>query len=167
MRRDPRTPAEENLLFRVTSVALAWQLGDLTLDQARTECTDHERFQAMRFASIGSADKHAIQELVDAICRQDDGDTSFDAKMNINAGDPAQPPLYLSRRELAEMGYVMMTDSQGLRVWVSPLYSQDGEWFYGPTNVPPGDEKRKRESAMNAAYTDYRRKKHGRGHRDT
>jgi len=87
--------------------------------------------------------------------------------INVAAGETDQPPLYLSQEDLGEMGYVQMTNYEGKRVWVSPLYSMDGEWFYPPVHIPPGDERRKHEAAMNLAYTEYRRKKKGRGARDT
>jgi hypothetical protein len=38
--------------------------------------------------------------------------SSGDQQVNVAAGRPDQPPLWLSRAELAEMGYVQMTNGR-------------------------------------------------------
>lgn len=87
-------------------------------------------------------------------------------RINIAQGETDQPPLYLSEEELGEMGYAQMTNYEGKRVWVAPLFQMRGEWYYPPVHLPPGDDRRAREAALNASYNEYRRGKKGKGARD-
>lgn len=87
--------------------------------------------------------------------------------INIGAGESDTPPLFMTREQLGGLGYKQVRTWSGEVAWVSPLYWMHGEPYYPPVHLPPGEERREREAAMNAAYQDYRdaKKKSGGGGR--
>ena len=58
MRRDP-TPDEREAMEHVVEVAMAWQRGELALRAVVDLCSGYERWQAMRFADLGSDGKRS------------------------------------------------------------------------------------------------------------
>lgn len=76
--------------------------------------------------------------------------------IDVAAGSPAQPPLYLTRQELGELGYKQMRTWADEMAWVSPMYWMNGEPYYPPVHLVPGEERRTREAAMRKEYDDYR-----------
>src|SRR5688572_11660786 len=70
--REP-SPVEDATLAHVVEIARAWEAGMLPLSGVRTACTGYERWVAMRFAGIATADKHLLMRMVEALVR-DAGD---------------------------------------------------------------------------------------------
>jgi hypothetical protein len=162
-RRQPR-PDELQYITDVVVIAHQWLRDECTLQDVRESCGGYHRWLALCCVSLPKEDHLAVRDLTTALA--DDDDLRDGKKININAGNPTQPPLYMSLDDLGRLGYVQMTNHQGRRTWVSPLYSMHGEWFYPLVHLPPGEERRVREAAMNADYNAYRAKKKGKGHRD-
>jgi hypothetical protein len=162
-RRQPR-PDELQAIADVIVIAHQWARGECTLQDVRDSCSGYHRWLANCCVSLSAADGRAVQDLTTALA--DDDDLRDGKTINLNAGSTMQPPLYLSREQIGQLGYVQMTNHQGRRVWVSPLYGMRDEWHYPLVHLPPGEERREREAAMVAAYHEYRRGKKGRGHRD-
>lgn len=79
--------------------------------------------------------------------------------IDIAAGSPGQPPLYLTRQELGELGYKQVRTWKGEMAWVSPMFWMNGEPFYPPVHIEPGEKRRAQEEAMRAAYQAYRDEK--------
>jgi len=163
--RRQATPDEMQYVADIIVMAHQWLRGEVTLQDIRDSSSGYHRWLAACCVILDVRDKEALMDLTKALA--DDDDLHSGKTININEGNPIQPPLYLSREELGRMGYQQMTNHQGRRVWVSPLFQMHGEWFYPPVHLPPGENRRQQEAAMNAQYNEYRAaKKKGRGRRD-
>lgn len=153
MTRAPKTDAERETLRHVVELAHAWRGGDIDLAGVKRQCTGRERFQGMRFAEIGGADKRVLIELAEALV----------------AGAPGAFPFahgLLVEEELFEAGGAKaMTNRDGKRVYVWRIHSIEGDAYFPRVDLPPGEERRKHEEAASAAYRLYRdekRKQRGR-----
>jgi hypothetical protein len=168
MLRDPNEE-EKVVVDRVVAIATAWQAGDLKLSEARSQCRGYERFQAMRFLPRSSQERRAVSSLLDHLGYEDQDQPRYHiveygtepnlTPVNIMAHDSRQPPLYMTYSELGRLGYKEVTNWADQRVWVAPLYWINDEPRYPPVGLPPGEERREAEKAMNVQYEDYRRKK--------
>jgi hypothetical protein len=178
--RRPETEAEEETQRTVMVVAEEWEAGRLpTLAAINAECSGYERNLAMRLTVPGSPDMARLNAMLKwmkieeakerrgprfEIVEHGTRDVGPEELVNIAAGRPDMTPLYLSQREIGEMGYKQMTNWEGKRVWVAPLHQMHNEWVYPPVEVPPGDRRRAREAALMLQYKEYRdKKKKGRG----
>ena len=72
-------------------------------------------------------------------------------------GRVGQASIPMSPEEMAALGYKLVTNYRGERVWVSPLCHIYGEAVYPPVELPPGDKRRAAEAAIEARYQEYRR----------
>jgi hypothetical protein len=86
------------------------------------------------------------------------------------AGDPragrplasrtgGQSTVWMDDADLHAAGAKEMTNWEGRRVIVFPLFWMHGEPHYPPVHLEPGEQRRVREAEMNAAYSAYRRDK--------
>ena len=81
----------------------------------------------------------------------------------IDVNEGGLVPMYLTRQEIAQIGYKQVTNWAGRRVWVSPLLTRvmpDGsrEFEYAPLHESPADDTtgerhRERQGAMSAEAT--------------
>jgi hypothetical protein len=172
MTRDPNEE-EKRICDKVVAVAHAWATGDLLLAEAKAACGAYERFQALRFLPRSSADKLTVQNMVEHFTLDvpmnqprfqivEYGTEPLPQQpINMSAPDAVQPPLWLTPAERDAAGWKKVINWDHKQVWVSPLFSMNGEWRYPPFRLPPGEERRKAELAMNVQYEAYRRDKRG------
>lgn len=84
------------------------------------------------------------------------------------AGDPkagralksskgGESTVWMDDADLHGAGARQMTNWEGKRVIVFPLFWMHGEPQYPPVHLEPGDDRREREREMNATYSAYRR----------
>jgi hypothetical protein len=170
MHREPRE-GEQETVRDVLAMAVEWLKGDLPTDQVRTLCTGRERMLAVACARPGSVEKRALLALLDALIAttpppanvhsiRNDDILTRDILINISAGKPDQPATYVTRQELAEMGFVLQTNWRGQRVWVSPMHWVREQPVYPQVDREPGDTRRSIEAKMAHNYTQYRKEKH-------
>jgi hypothetical protein len=86
------------------------------------------------------------------------------------AGDPragrmlhsrtsGESTVWIDDQDLHAAGAKEMTNWEGHRVIVFPLFWMHGEPHYPPVHLEPGEKRREREAEMNVAYSAYRRAK--------
>lgn len=143
--REP-TIEERATLNHVVEIAEAWQAGEVDIRSAAQLCSQHDRFQAIRFADLGSPQKHTLRAFVDAILatRKD----IFDSPHGI-----------IGMNEVYDGGAKAVTNWEGKRVFVWPMFGMDGVSTYPRVDLPPGEERRHIEEAALLGYRDYRKKK--------
>jgi len=145
MRREP-TDEEAEAAAHVVELALAWSRGALPLASVLRQCSGHDRWQAMRFADLGSEGKLALMNLVDAI-------VAADAVVMISDHG------ILPRDEFFS-GYVKrVTDWAGDQVFVWPMFFMHDAPYYPRYDLEPGAKRREIEDAMRNEHRDYLRKK--------
>jgi hypothetical protein len=150
MHREPNDDEREAMLA-VVEIAEAWQRHDLTLSSVRTLCTGRDRYQAMRFAPLGSAEKRLVMALVDALVAQDE--------QCLVTGHGL-----VNRQEVEQDGVKEVMTSKGRRAWVWPMHWMYGEPVYPRYDLPQGEERREKEEALRSRYKQYRDEQHkGRG----
>ena len=147
MRRDPN-PDEIAVLDDVLEVARAWERGELPLAGVKTACSGYERWQAMRFAVLGSTDKRTLMALSEALVASDP--TGFDT-----------PHGWMGMGEVFAAQAKATTNHEGKRVYLWPMHWTNGEAQFPLAHLPPGEERRTREEAATAAYHAYRKAKAG------
>ena len=134
--------AQREVLNHVLDVALAWRRGELGLDAVNGLCSGYERWQAMRFADQTSEGYAALRALVDQCVLSSRGILRTNHGIVLGA-------------ELHHDGVKQTTNWAGKRVFVWPLYWMDGEPYYPPVHLPPGEERREIERVMNLTYEAY------------
>jgi hypothetical protein len=149
MRREPDAQ-EREALGHVLDVALGWQRGELSTESAMRQCSPRDRYQAMRFADLGSAGKQALMALVDAILDQDK------AAFQSEHGTVLMTEVYEGRAK-------SMSNWEGRRVFVWPMFSKDGVPFFPRVDLEPGEKRREIEEAALLSYREYRKAKKPKG----
>lgn len=130
----------------VLEIAVSWQCGDLSLDAVHGLCSGFERWQAIRFADPTSEGYAALRALVEALVAADPG-----VLRTVHG-------IVVSEERFA--GSVKsVTNYRNQRVMVWPLCWIDGEPHYPPVHVPPGEERREFERALQSRYEAYRKAK--------
>jgi hypothetical protein len=150
MRTREPNPEEKEALGHVLDIALAWQRGELSTESAMRQCTPRDRYQAMRFADLGSTDKLALMALVDAILATDK------AAFSTDHGTVLMVEVYAG-------GAKAMTNWEGKRVFVWPIFEKDGVPFFPRVDLEPGEKRREIEEAALLSYREYRKAKKPKG----
>lgn len=145
MRQEPDA-AQAETTQHVIEVAESWQRGDLSLDAVRGLCSGFERWQATRFADPTTAGYAALRALVEALVAADPG-----VLLTVHG-------IVVSEERFAGSVKVV-TNYRGQRVSVWPLCWIDGEPHYPPVHLPPGEERREFERALQSRYEAYRKAK--------
>ena len=142
MYREPNEE-ERDAVLAVVEIAEGWQRHDLTLSSVRTICSGRDRYQAMRFAPLGSTEKQAVMALVDALVEQDD--------QCVVSGHGL-----INRDELRQDGVKEVMTHKGRRAWVWPMHWMYGEPVYPRYDLPPGEERRDKEDTLRSRYKAYK-----------
>lgn len=150
MHRSP-TFEEAQTLRHVVELAQAWKRGDLPLESVRAQCTGFERWQAMRFAELGSSDKRALMALLDALVAEDKAVFST-------------PQGLIHMYEVYEGGAKAVTTHDGRRAFVWPMFEMDGQKAWPRYEMPRDMERFQKEDDMIGAYRDYRKAKRPKGY---
>ena len=85
------------------------------------------------------------------------GDPRSGRELRSRTGGEAR--VWVDDRDLHAAGAKEMTNWEGRRVIVFPLFWMDGAPHYPPVHLEPGEQRRAREAEMNAAYSAYRKAK--------
>jgi hypothetical protein len=141
-------PEQAEATQHVLDVALAWQLGQHSLDAVHDLTTGFERWQAMRFADQASAGYAALQSLVDQLVAIDRS-VLRTAHGLVNADERFRDDVR------------SLTNWAGKRVLLWPLCYIAGEPQYSPVHLPPSEDRREIERAIQGRYELYRSAKRG------
>lgn len=147
MRTAPDT-AQQETLDAVLDVAEAWERGDIDVAGVRSSCTGHDRVVAMRVAALGSADKRLLVALADVLVGAEK--ESFDSEHGV-----------VGMSEVYDGAAKAMTNHEGRRVFVWPMFMMDGVAAYPRVDLPPGEKRRGVEEAALVGYREYRKQKRG------
>jgi hypothetical protein len=142
------TPEERETIEHVMSVARSWHMNGLPLESVRVQCSGRERWTAMRFLPVGSADKLLLMEMVDALCDAERG--GFQCKHG-----------YINFEDEVFGKAAAKTNALGERVWVWAMHYSNGQPVYPLIEVEDRAKRNERQTAATAKYNSDANKRRG------
>lgn len=142
------TPEEWEVIAHVMEIARAWDESAIGLPSVRVQCSGRDRWTAMRFLPVGSADKLLLMRLVDALT--DDEASGFQSKHG-----------FISFEDEIRGQAVMKTNAQKQRVWVWPMHHTNGQPVYPLVEEPDRAKRNERQTAATAKYNSDANKRRG------
>lgn len=105
-----------------------------------------------------------MKQIIDAIT--DPGEVVGGRRLGVDYGHQGRVmhgrsgvAYWVSDEERHELGAAEMTNWEGRRVLIFPLFWMRGEPHYPPVHIEPGEKRREEERKMMAAYNAYRDEK--------
>jgi hypothetical protein len=151
--RAPRDDDEAETVTYVGELAIAWKRGELPLEQIPHMCSGRDRSRATACLPLGSPEKLALLDLLDALIAADDRSvlTQYGVMRAVDVEAP---------------GTLHTRDWDGKRVTVWPVHYIAGEPVYPRFDLPPGANRQEAQENQDAEYREYRKSKRGRRHHE-